>query len=467
MDIPKQFHKDAERVAFDLEHRKRIKHNISKYDASVIKGKLQFADLENAKQRAANIRHKMINDLDQYLIEFAKNFENNGGRVIWATDKKEALKEIVAVLKRHKVSLVVKSKSIMTEELELNDVLQDKKIEPLETDLGEYIVQIAGEKPYHIVTPAMHKSKEDVARLFHEKHGTDEGASPEQLTMFVRKLLREKFPVAGAGITGANFLIADTGSVCLTENEGNAFLTFSFPKVHIAVAGIEKILPSLGDLHLFWPLLSTMGTGQYITAYNSIISGPRRNGEADGPEEMYVVLLDNRRTEVLRHPRQRRALSCIRCGACLNACPVYRNIGGYTYGSVYTGPIGAVITPFMENMEDYKHLSFASSLCGKCTEVCPVKIPLHELLLANRNEAVKNGNTTAGERFAMKNMKRVLTKRNWMNMGGGVKNWLAGQLFSKAWGPRRKFPRLESKTFNKLYKEQKNHTGRSSREEKN
>ena len=465
MEIHKQFQKEAERVSFDLEHRKRIRHNITRYDAAVVKGKLQFADLENARRRAANIRHKVLNDLDQYLIEFEKNFEKNGGKVIWAPSKKDAVREILAILRKHKASLVVKSKSMMTEELGINEILEKKKIEPLETDLGEYIVQIAGEKPYHILTPAMHKSKEDVSRLFHEKHGLDEEATPEQITLFVRQLLRKRFPEAEAGITGANFLIADTGSVCLTENEGNAFLTYSFPKVHIAIAGIEKVLPSLTDLHLFWPLLSTLGTGQRITAYNSIVSGPRKNGEIDGPEEMYVVLLDNRRTELLKEPRQRRALACIRCGACLNACPVYRNIGGYTYASTYSGPIGSVITPYLENMRDYKHLSFASSLCGKCTEVCPVAIPLHELLLLNRNEAVKKGYTPGGERFVMKNMRKVLLRRSWMNMGGGMKNWLAARFFSGPWGPRREFPRLESRTFNKMYREHKLRSKKEKNEE--
>ncbi len=452
MELQKQFHKEAERVAFDLEHRKRIKNNISKYDQAVVKGKLQFRDLENARCRAANVKHKVLNDLDHYLIEFEKNFEKNGGKVIWAPTKKDAVREILSIMKDHQLKLVVKSKSMISEELDLNEVLEKKKIEPVETDLGEYIVQVAGEKPYHILTPAMHKSKEDVASLFHEKLGTEEDMTPEQITLYVRHLLREKFKAADAGITGANFLIADTGSICLTENEGNAMMSFSFPKIHIVIAGIERILPSLSDLQLFWPLLSTLGTGQRVTAYNSIVSGPKKEGELDGPEKMFVILIDNRRTEVLKQPRQRRALSCIRCGACLNACPVYRNIGGYTYNTTYTGPIGSVITPFMQDMEDYMHLSFASSLCGKCTEVCPVKIPLHELLLLNRNEAVKSGYTTSGERFAMKNMKKVLLRRKRMNMGGGMKNWLAGMFFSKAWGPRRDFPHLESRTFNKQYR---------------
>jgi L-lactate dehydrogenase complex protein LldF len=201
-------------------------------------------------------------------------------------------------------------------------------------------------------------------------------------------------------------------------------------------------------------LLATFGTGQKVTAYNSIIFGPRKEGEADGPEEMYVILLDNHRTEVLKQERVRRALSCIRCGACLNACPIYKNIGGYTYGTVYTGPIGSVITPYLENMRDYKHLSYASSLCGNCSDVCPVNIPLHELLLVNRNRSIELGLYTAGEKFLMNNMRRVLLKRNLMNMGGGLKNTLFKKFFASAWGPRRELPHLEAKTFNKLWKEQ-------------
>lgn len=448
------FLKDAEKVAFDLEHRRKIKHNISRYDAQVPKGKAQFADLENARCRAANAKHKVLNDLEHYLIEFEKNFEKNGGKVIWAPTRKDALREIMNILKEKRAKMVVKSKSIMSEELEINDHLEKKKIEPVETDLGEYIVQVAGERPYHILTPAMHKSKEDIAKLFHEKFGLDEDSTPEQITKYVRKVLREKFREADAGITGANFLIADTGSVCLTENEGNALMSFSFPKVHIAIAGIEKVIPSLADLHLFWPLLATMGTGQKVTAYNSILSGPAREGEVDGPTEMYVILLDNRRTEVMKNERLRRAMSCIRCGACLNACPIYKNIGGYTYESTYTGPIGSVITPHMENMRDYKHLSFASSLCGNCTSVCPVKIPLHELLLLNRYESVKDGFTTAGEQFVMRNIRSALLKRSWMNMGSGkIKSALVRTFFGKAWGPRREFPNLDQKPFNKMWRD--------------
>jgi L-lactate dehydrogenase complex protein LldF len=453
MELQKKFLKDAERVSFDLEHRKKINYNISRYEASLPRGKSQFDDLELAKKRAANIKHKVINDLDRYLIEFEANFEKNGGKVIWAPTWKEATKEILAIMKRVKARSVVKSKSMISEELELNEILAKKKIEAVETDLGEFIVQLAGERPYHILTPAMHKSRQDVAALYNKKFGLSEDSTPDQIVSYTRNLLREKFLNAEVGITGANFLLTDVGGVCLTENEGNGMMGFSFPKVHIVLAGIEKLLPSINDLQLFWPLLATHGTGQKVTVYNSILFGPKKEGEPDGPDEMYVVLLDNRRTEVIKHERMRRAMSCIRCGACLNACPVYKNIGGYTYNSVYTGPIGSVITPYLEDMRDFKHLSYASSLCGNCTDVCPVKIPLHELLLVNRQESVKMRLNTGGEKFVMNNMRRVLLKRNLMNMGGAMKNILFRNFFSSAWGPRRELPRLQSKTFNKLWKE--------------
>jgi len=465
MELQKKFLKDAEKISFDLEHRRKIHHNISKYNVNVIKGKKQFIDLDLARKRAANLKHKILNDLDKYLIEFEVNFQKNGGKVIWAPTGKDAVREILNILKSLKATSVVKSKSIMTEELELNEILEKKKIDPIETDLGEFIVQLAGEKPYHILTPAMHKSKEDVAALFNRKFGLPEDSTPEQIAAFTRKYLRNKFGEAEAGITGANFLLADVGAICLTENEGNAMMSFSFPKVHIVIAGIEKLIPSINDLQLFWPLLATYGTGQKVTAYNSIIFGPAKEGESDGPEEMYVILLDNRRTDVLKQERTRRALSCIRCGACLNTCPIYRNIGGYTYSTVYTGPIGSVITPYLENMRDYKHLSYASSLCGSCTDVCPVNIPLHELLLVNRHKSIEMGLYTGGEKFVMRNMRKVLLSRNLMNMRGGLKNALFKNFFASTWGPRRELPHLEARTFNKLWKEQQTKMQKTVKEE--
>jgi len=446
----------AEKKAFDEQHRKTIKFNISRYDAAVPKGKMQYKNLELAKQRAASAKHRVINELDKYLIEFEAAFTARGGKIIWARDKEEALTEIISVLKKSEARYVVKSKSMITEEIDLNEALEGEHIESLETDLGEYIVQLAGEKPYHIITPVMHKSKEDVAKLFHEKFSLSPESTPEQITTFVRKILRDKFTSADVGITGANFLIADIGAIALTENEGNGMMSMSFPKIQIAIAGVEKMIPSIKDLDNLWPLLSTHGTGQNITVYNSIITGPRQEDETDGPLEMYLVLVDNKRSELMKLENQRRALSCIRCGACLNGCPIYKNIGGHAYGTVYSGPIGAVITPHMRGIAEFKHLSYASSLCGKCTEVCPVKINLHMQLLYNRRDFVKEGYVKRSEKTSMYFFRKALMSRWLMEKGNAkMKNYFVGKFFRKAWGPRREMPVFQQKSFNRLWKEQR------------
>ncbi len=450
----KTFLKKAEKIAFDKVHREKIKFNISRYDQAVARGKNIYSHLDMARNRAGYIKYKVINDLDKYLIEFEDNFTKNGGKVIWAANAQEAVREILKIARKNKVKKVVKSKSMTTEEIELNRFLQQANIESVETDLGEFIVQQAGQRPYHIVTPAMHMSKEDIAALYHKKFKTDESLTPEELTLYTRKLLREKFIQADMGISGANFLLADIGGIALTENEGNAMLSMSFPKIHIAIAGIEKLIPKLEDLDLYWPLLATHGTGQNMTVYNSILTGPKRNGEKDGPEEMYVILLDNGRTRVLAKERQRQALSCIRCGACLNACPIYKNVGGHTYDTTYSGPIGSVITPYMVDQKRFNHLSFACTVCGKCTEVCPVKIPLHELLLVNRDDAVRNGFYTYFDKAGIKISTKFLLSRKKLDMfGGKMKNFGVGMFAEKAWGPRRDLPEFAEKSFSQLWKE--------------
>lgn len=451
MKTPKEFLSKSDQKAFSPEHRRTIRFNIGKYDAKVIEGKQQFFDLEKARKLAKNTKWYVMENLPRLLEEFEKQFTARGGKVIWAENSAEALEAIEQIVKQRNAKTVVKSKSMITEEIELNHFLADLDVEVLETDLGEYIVQLRNEAPYHIVTPAMHLSKEQIAALFHEKFDTAPDATPEQLTAFVRKLLREKFESADIGITGANFLIAQTGSVALTENEGNARLATTFPKVHIAIAGIEKVLPSLRHLEVFWPLLATFGTGQQLTVYNSLLSGPRQPDESDGPEEMYVILLDNGRSLILEDELRRQALYCIRCGSCLNACPVYRTIGGHSYESPYSGPIGAVIMPQMTDFKEYTHLSEASSLCGSCTENCPVNIDLHHLLLHNRREIAAEY-ATANERMMWRLWKGTMLRRGRMNMSSFVKNMFVKMFFKKAWGPRRDFPGFAGLTFNQLWK---------------
>jgi len=439
----------------DIEHRQKINFNIGKYNAVVPLGKQQFADINLVKERAKNIKWRALETLDQHLEEFEMQFTKRGGKVIWAENSQEALDEILAICKEKNCKTVVKSKSMVTEEIHLNHFLEENGIESVETDLGEYIQQLDGEPPYHIVTPAMHKSKEDVAKLFADKLGTSSKLSPEELTQVARENLREKYVQAEIGITGANFIIADIGGIAITENEGNARLSSAWPKTYIAIAGIEKMISSVTDLALMWPLLATYGTGQKVTVYNSIICGPKQPGETDGPDEMYVIFLDNNRTNILANERQRESLYCIRCGACLNVCPVYKNIGGHSYGSTYTGPIGSVITPNMNGLEEYKHLSYASSLCGACTEVCPVKINLHKLLLVNRKESVEQGMTSFSEKMAWKIWKTASLKRGIMNMGnGGLKTKIVNKLF-KDWDKHHAPLEFSKKTFNEMWKEER------------
>lgn len=439
--------------AADLDHRRKINFNIGRYNAAVPLGKKQFARLEMARMQAKNTKWQAVEHLDKSLETFEKNFTANGGKVIWAQTSGDALKAILEIAKQADCKTVVKSKSMVTEEIHLNAFLQKNGIESIETDLGEYIQQLDGETPYHIVTPAMHKSKEDVARLFTNKLGTEPNLNPEQLTQVARHNLRKKYVSAEIGVTGANFIVADTGSICITENEGNGRLSCGFPKIHIAIVGIEKVIPSMSDLGLFWPLLSTYGTGQQMTVYNSIVSGPKRPNESDGPEEMYVILLDNGRTKLLADPEGREALFCIRCGSCLNACPVYKNIGGHSYETTYSGPIGKVITPWLKGMHDYKHLSYASSLCGNCTQVCPVRINLHELLLHNRNEAVIAGESKLSERLAWKVWKTASMQRKLMNStNGNFKTKMITRLF-KAWAQNHAPLEFAPKTFNQMWKE--------------
>ncbi|MEO5890023.1 MAG: LutB/LldF family L-lactate oxidation iron-sulfur protein [Ferruginibacter sp.] len=439
--------------AADLDHRRKINFNIGKYNSKVPEGKEQFANVHLARERAKNVKWRAIETLDKQLENFEINFTKRGGKVIWAENSDQAIEEILNICKAKNCRKLVKSKSMVTEEIHLNTALEKNGIESVETDLGEYIQQLDGEPPYHIVTPAMHKSKEDVAKLFHEKLGTSINLTPQELTLVARDILREKYVTAEVGVTGANFIISDIGAVAITENEGNARLSCAFPNTHIVIVGIEKMLPSLTDLGLFWPLLSTFGTGQKVTVYNTIVAGPRQPGETDGPEEMYVILLDNGRTNILQSPKQRESLYCIRCGACLNACPVYKNIGGHTYGATYSGPIGSVITPNLQGMDDFKHLSYASSLCGACTEVCAVKINLHELLLDNRHQSVEEGLNKFSEKIAWKIWKTASLNRAMMNMGNGnLKNKVVNGLF-KDWKKHRSDLNFSQKTFNEMWKE--------------
>ncbi|MCS7316244.1 MAG: LutB/LldF family L-lactate oxidation iron-sulfur protein [Bryobacteraceae bacterium] len=346
-------------------------------------------DYQELREQARRIKEHTLENLDAYLEQFEAEVRARGGEVVWARDGAEVADFLVELGRRSGARLIVKSKSMTAEEIGLRERLEAQHFEVVETDLGEYIIQLAHERPYHIVAPALHKTRYEVGEIFSQKLGVPRENEPERQTRIARAVLRQKFLAADIGITGANFLVADCGAVVLVENEGNARLTTSAPRIHVAVAGIEKLVPRAQDLAVFLKLLGRSATGQPLTVYTSILSGPRRAGERDGPEQFYVVLLDNGRTRVLAERDKRETLYCIRCGACANHCPVYRRIGGHNYPWVYSGPIGQIASPQFQGLTQDPWLPFASSLCGACAEVCPVKIEIPRLLLELRAEVVK------------------------------------------------------------------------------
>ena len=383
----KQFIRQARVMAGDLRHRQIIRMALDNYEIVRDKGYASFQDWPGARQLAAQTKWEAINHLDKYLEQFVSKIEARGAKVHWASTGAQARDIILQIVRDKKAGSIIKSKAMTAEEIHLNAALEQAGLNVVENDLGEFIVQLRHEAPYHIVFPSMHLTRGEISELFQRELGSVPTNDPEELTMIARRALRKRFLTADIGITGANFAIAETGMISITENECNARLTAALPKTMISLIGIEKILPRLADLALFLPMLATAGTGQPLTCYNTMYGGPRQPGESDGPEEWRIVLLDNRRTELLADAEQRDALHCIRCGACLNVCPIFRNVGGHTYGTVYSGPIGSVITPHLRGLQDWKHLSNASSLCGACTEACPVKIDLHHHLLQNRRNA--------------------------------------------------------------------------------
>ena len=386
-----EFLRSAAEKSADLAHRQIIATNMRNYDAAVERGRRRYQDWELARQRAQRIKREAVNHLDRYLLQFEGRVKERGGHVFWAETGEEACRYVFELARARSVRRVVKSKSMVTEEIHLTPALEKLGLEVLETDLGEFIVQLRNEPPYHIITPAMHLTRTQIAALFREKLEGVASDDPADLVAAARRALRRAFFSAEMSITGANFLAADAGMAAISTNEGNGRLCVTLPRIHVVVTGIEKVIPRLQDLATLWPVLAEAGTGQSITTYSTLVGGPRAPGEIDGPEEFHVVLLDNGRSELLADAEQREVLHCIRCGACLNACPVYRKVGGHSYGTTYPGPIGSVLTPHLRGLEEFGHLSYASSLCGACSSVCPVKIDLHHHLLHNRRNIVAGG----------------------------------------------------------------------------
>jgi L-lactate dehydrogenase complex protein LldF len=380
------FHALSVKAASD----ERLKTAVSANTMRQYQGRqLRMLDLPNPdglRSLAGDIKQHALDHLDYYLEQLQASVEQNGGHVHYAPDGNAAKRIIAEIAQKTGCTRIIKSKSMAGEEIELAHHLESAGLDLVETDLGEFIIQISHDKPSHLVAPIMHKDRASIARLFSEYFKTPYNEDPPTLTAQARLFLRDKFRHADLGITGGNFLIAETGQVCVVENEGNARQSLTTPRVLVSLVGIEKVIPRLSDLAVMLKLLARSATGQPMTVYTSIFGGPRVAGEKDGPEEFHLVLLNNGRTKILADPEYRETLRCIRCGACLNACPVYRKIGGHAYGSVYPGPIGALITPLFQGLGKFKDLPQASSLCGACYEACPVKINIPKHLVNLRRD---------------------------------------------------------------------------------
>ncbi len=417
-------------------------------------------EFQELRTRANALKKHTIQNLDYYLDQVEASVTRNGGKVVFCRDGNDVADFILNLAKERGAHLFVKSKSMTTEEVDLNERLEHHQLEAVETDLGEYIIQLAHERPYHIVAPALHKTRYEVADLFTKKLGVEREVVVEKQTLIARATLREKFLAADIGITGANFVVAESGAVVVVENEGNARLSSSAPKIHIAVAGIEKLIPRAQDLAVFLKVLGRSATGQPLTVYTSFLSGPRRPGEIDGPEEFYLILLDNGRTKLLADRDKRESLYCIRCGACLNHCPVYRKIGGHNYPWVYSGPIGAIITPQFAGIQQDPWLPFASSLCGACAEVCPVKIDIPRILLELRSEAVEmktHEDANRWERLGFRAWAWLMRHPKLYQAFGLIASGMPVDLLKigpvKAWTSQRELPVPPERGFREMWRE--------------
>ena len=446
-----KFRENATVALADVQLRGALKNATSLFGERRKEAAASLPNWEELRTQARAIKDEALLHLDRYLDEFVANAESRGAKIHRAHDAAEANAIVCGLAKERNARTIVKSKSMTTEETHLNDALEAAGMQVVETDLGEYIIQLAHEPPSHIIAPAIHKTKRQISELFTSELGMPPTDDVGRLTQTARATLRDRFAAADVGISGVNFAIAETGTIVIVENEGNIRLTTSLPRLHIAVMGIEKVIPRFADLDVFLKLLPRSGTGQSLTTYQSFITGIKRHPEDEGPDELHVVLLDNGRSRMLAHPVTRQSLACIRCGACLNACPVYQQVGGHAYGSVYPGPIGAIITPQLIGIEKAAQLPFASSLCGACRDVCPVKIDIPQLLLHLRGQiSPRKGGLK--ERLAFKVWARVMTSPALYRLSS-----VAGRILqrvvpiSRAWTNGRDLRPIESRSFHDLW----------------
>ncbi|MAG71953.1 MAG: iron-sulfur cluster-binding protein [Acidobacteria bacterium] len=453
---PVSFHRRISTALADDQLRLALGRTTERFAAKRAAGLASLPDVDAVRDRARAIRLHTLSRLDTYLEQFEAAVSAAGGQVHWAADAKEASAIVLDLARARSVERVVKSKSMVSEEIALNETLIAAGLDVVESDLGEYIIQLAGETPSHIIAPAVHKTREQVGQLFADKLGVPVTDDVGEMTATARSVLREVFLRADMGVSGVNFGVAATGSLAIVTNEGNASLAVTAPRIHVAMMGIERLVPNLDDLAVMLQILARSATGQKLTVYTDLLTGPRR-GDPDGPEELHVVLVDNGRSRLVG-TEVGEILACIRCGACLNACPVYQQIGGHAYGSVYSGPVGAVLTPSLDDVGPWNTLPDASSLCGACREACPVRIDIPRMLLALRARSVRAGTAGRAVRVGFR-LYRWAATRPWLfRRAVAAARWLTELLAADGWVQRlppplsgwtrsRDFPVIASRTF--------------------
>ena len=450
MSEPNTIFQQGCETAFDEEHWQKINYSTGCFETNFAKGKVNYRNLDLEKQRAYTLRNKSLLGLEKLLVDFETHFTENGGKVLWARNADDALTMIFDLIRKEKANSIMRSNSTVLDEIELNGFLERKNIHVVETKVGRFILHEGEQKPYHPLMPSIHLSKEENNAILTGAFKLKADSTVRQMVNFVRHEVAIESKDVPICITGANFLLSDTGGVVLTENEGNILKSTSTAKVHIVVAGIAKVIQNTDDLSVLLPLLSMHSSGQSMAACNTITFGPTKTGK--GPGKMYVILLDNNRSELLAHEKQRKAMSCIHCGACVSVCPVYKNIGGYSYGTKHIGPVGTVMTPLMLGMEEYHHLNAACALCGKCVDICPVKIPIDDLIIENRHLAMtkKEGNV----RFDALVKAMVWHCKSRKKMDGPMffKKMEMKRLLGSLWG-NRTLPEFASKSFSQQWKE--------------
>ncbi|MGX2955711.1 LutB/LldF family L-lactate oxidation iron-sulfur protein [Ursidibacter arcticus] len=425
----------------------------------------ELGNWEEWRDLSKQIRNHVLANLDAYLYQLSEKVQQNGGHVFFAETAEEATAYIRQVALEKNAKKIVKSKSMVTEEIGLNEVLEKEGMKVVETDLGEYLLQIVGDKPSHIVVPAIHKDRYKIRQELHDAVGYQGSEQPEEMNAFVRKVLRQDFLEADIGISGCNFAVAETGSVCLVTNEGNLRLATTLPKTHIAVMGMERLAPTFQEVDVLITMLARSAVGAKLTAYNTWLTGPRLEGETDGPEDFHLVIVDNGRSKILES-EFKEVLRCIRCGACLNTCPAYRQIGGHGYGSIYPGPIGSVISPLLGGYEEFKELPYACSLCTACNSVCPVKIPLAQLILKHREHIAQNGMTPAVERLSIFGFNLANSHPTLWKVGVNLGAKIAGKLIKNGkapievgalaeWTKARDLPSAEGESFREWFNNRK------------